>query len=67
MMTMGMLIIAVCSIVGPMGLCLGVMTRYPSMRLLFAIMACTCTALMWFLFGTYFGETILKEIYYRSY
>lgn len=61
-MTIIFSIILGCSIIGPMGLCLGVTSRYSDMRLLFASVAVLCAFLMGSLFGTFFGTDILQEI-----
>ena len=62
MMTFVFYLIAVCSVIGPMSLTFAVTSQYKATRIGFAMLACVCTGLMWFLFGTYFGPAIMGEI-----
>ena len=56
------IIIAVCSIVGPMGLTLAVTSKYKTTRVGFAMLACICAGLMGVMFGYVFVEAIVIEI-----
>ena len=62
MMSMITIVIAVCSIVGPMGLTLAVTSKYKTTRVGFAMLACVCAGLMGVLFGYFFGDTVMREI-----
>lgn len=62
MMSIITIIIAVCSIVGPMGLTLAVTSKYKTTRVGFAMLACVCAGLMGVMFGYVFGEAIVIEI-----
>jgi hypothetical protein len=67
MMTVIFIIIMFCSVVGPIGLCLGVKSKYSDIRLLFSSVAVLCAMLMGTLFGTFFGTDILTEIISNMY
>lgn len=62
MMTIIMVILIACSIVGPACLCLSAISRYRDIRLLFGSAAVLCAMLSGMLFGTFFGPDILQEI-----
>ena len=62
MMTAIFIMILFCSVVGPIGLCLGVKSNYSDIRLLFSSVAVLCGMMIGALFGTFFGTDILTEI-----
>lgn len=56
------LLIGLCSFFGPASLVLAVASRLVFTRILFGLMACLCSGMMWFLFGTFYGDSVLAEI-----